>query len=78
MSGGRCAVWPENWAAARLFLASATQWRVSMAGPVGLDYAGVRAAALALGVPWDNDTLDRLRVMEAEALRLFAAEADRE
>lgn len=49
-----------------------------MAGPVGLDYAGVRAAALALGVPWDNDTLDRLRVMEAEALRLFAAEADRE
>lgn len=49
-----------------------------MAGmPIGLDYAGVRAAAAALGTPWNADTLARLRVMEAEALRLWAEEAGR-
>lgn len=31
-------IWPENWEAFRLFQMLATQWRVSMGGPTGLDH----------------------------------------
>lgn len=34
-------VWPENWPAVALFLELDTQWRIGMAGPVGLDYAAL-------------------------------------
>ena len=35
-------VWPENWAAALLFLKCETQWRLAPNGRfIGLDYAGV-------------------------------------
>ncbi len=37
---------PENWDSVRAFLAAQTQWRFAgMSGaPIGLDYAGARAA----------------------------------
>lgn len=31
-------VWPENWAAFRIFFDMQTQWRVGMGGATGLDY----------------------------------------
>ena len=44
-------VLPENWDAVRVFCAAASQWRMGLSGHcVGLDYAGVRVVADALGV----------------------------
>ena len=62
----------ENAAAARLFLACGTQWRMSaMSGHLlGLDYAGAAAAARFLGLPETPELFDKLRFMEAEARRL--------
>lgn len=37
-------LWSEHEAAHDLYYAVRTQWRVGVAGPTGLDYAGVRAA----------------------------------
>ena len=63
-------VWPENWPAAQLFVACASQWRM-VAGMkavayAGLDYAGVEAAMRLSGVPRRDraDLFDRIRVME--------------
>lgn len=36
--------------------------------PTGLDYAGVEAAARALGIAWTGELLDRLHVLETAAL----------
>ena len=36
-----CDVWEENWPIVQMFLRIQTQWRVSMSGPVGLDYASL-------------------------------------
>ncbi len=61
---------PEAWDAARVFAAAGTQWRrAGMTGvPTGLDYAGVEAAARAVGVEWTGALLDRLRIMEHAAI----------
>lgn len=58
-----------------MFLVSGTQWRFAgMDGvPAGLDYAGVRAAAEALGVAWGRALLDGLRIMEGAAVRRLIA-----
>lgn len=45
---------------------------------VGLDYAGVRAAAEARGVAWTATVLTHLRDFERGALDGFAARAKRE
>lgn len=63
-------VWPENWLAVCLFADLSTQWRMGMGGPVGLDYAAVRAVFAVRGVS-DEDAsalFDDIRVMEAAAL----------
>lgn len=31
-------VWPENWPVISMFRKMATQWRIGMNGPIGLDY----------------------------------------
>ncbi len=36
-------LWPDNVQAWQCWQGVQTQWRVGMAGPTGLDYAGVRA-----------------------------------
>ena len=60
----------ENWAAVRLFVACATQWRFAGMNGVrtGLDYAGVEAAARMAGIEVTGDLFDRLRIMERTAL----------
>jgi hypothetical protein len=72
-------VFPANWAALRVFLNLATQWRHAGADgvPVGLEYAAVPVVAQALDVPADGDLLARLRVLEGEALRVMRVEAER-
>ena len=67
-------VWPENWQALETFSALQTQWRIGMGGPTGLDYAVLPAVMDLQHIPApDRPALfDSLRVMEAEALRVFA------
>lgn len=53
----------------QLFTACASQWRhAGFSGlPVGLDYAGVRAAAAMMGLEVTPKLFAGLRIMEAEA-----------
>lgn len=65
-------VWPDNWTAARAFAALMTQWRVSMNGVVGLDYAAIPFVLRVQRVPraeWES-VFDDLRVMESEVLTM--------
>ena len=65
-------VWPDNWAAARAFSALTTQWRVSMNGISGLDYAAipfVLRVQRVLRAEWES-VFDDLRVMESEVLTM--------
>lgn len=63
---------PDCAPAGRLFLAAQTQWRGGLGWVYGLDYAGVRAAADAIGVAWSADLLDHLRVRESVATAALA------
>ena len=66
-----------NWDAARAFLAASTQWRLGPGGELlGLDYAGARAAAKALGLRW-RAVFGGLQIMEAEAARVMGERRDR-
>ena len=51
------------------FLACSTQWRRAAwdGRPLGLDYAGARAAVEAVGLRWTR-VFGALRLMEAEVL----------
>jgi hypothetical protein len=63
-------VWPENWQTVDLFIAIATQWRIGMGGPKGLDYNVLFRMIDNLGLP-SNDwkvAFDDIRVMESAAL----------
>lgn len=51
-----------------MFLRLRTQWRTSMAGPTGLDYAGVRAALAMMRVRVSPVLFEDLQTMEAAAL----------
>lgn len=61
---------PENQVAISLFLACQTQWRCGMNGRTGLDYSGVESAARLMETPDLPDTFARLRILEAEVLRV--------
>ena len=67
-------IWPDNLAPFEVFAALQTQWRVGMGGPTGLDYAAVPVVMEMQEVaPGDRRRVfEDLRVMEAEALRVFA------
>lgn len=52
-------VWPENWPAWQLFIEVSGQWRMSMNGPVALDYVPLFAR------------MDRMRLADAEWQHLF-------
>lgn len=56
-----------------VFIAMATQWRVGMAGAIGLDYAAIPAVLRLCAIPRARhaDIFDDLRAMEAEALDYF-------
>lgn len=64
-------VWPENWPAVGVFASLLTQWRVGMAGMVGLDYGVLPTVFRMRGVPrkdW-TEMFDLIRVMEDAAMK---------
>ena len=65
-------IWPENETAVSLFHRVQTQWRIGMSGPTGLDYPAVESVMRLMAVEDQLDTLDRLQVMEHEALTVFS------
>lgn len=71
-------IWPENWDAAHAFARLSTQWRSSMGGPTGLDYASV---INYLGERFRsrkkrNELFDQIQIMEVEALDVMRESAD--
>ena len=64
-------VWPENWPAVEMFLRCQTQWRTTMAGVCGLDYAAVQWLFRLYEVKDQPAVLERLQVMEAMAVKIL-------
>ena len=72
-------VHPDNWPAVETFLALSTQWRHAGAPgiPTGLDYAAIEPTLRLIGHEPTPGLFAGLRLMEAEALNVFAAKRDR-
>lgn len=67
-----CNVWKCNWKTVMLANAMMTQWRISMSGPVGMDYAALPVVAKILGIRLTPTRLDGVRVIEAEILKAMS------
>ena len=65
-------VWEENWATVQMFLRIQTQWRVSMSGPVGLDYASLNWLCTLYPVEDQQLLFEGLQIMEFTALNCFS------
>ena len=66
-------VWPENWDALIVFLASDTQWRYAPNGnPTGLDYTGVQVVMQMQVIDDMTTTFEGVQIMESEVLRVWA------
>jgi hypothetical protein len=63
-------VWPENWQTVDLFISVATQWRIGMGGPTGLDYNVLFRVLDSKGLSADDWELSfgDIRIMESAAL----------
>ena len=61
-------VWPDMRAAVTVFFAMGTQWRVGVAGILGLEYQAIKPTAELMGVEFKPADMVDLRAMEAEAL----------
>ena len=68
----------DNEPAWSLWAACQTQWRVGLAGPVGLDYTAVEAVMRMTGIARSQrgTLLGELRMIEAAVLRVWAEERD--
>ena len=65
-------IFPENWEALKIFLDCSTQWVYAPQGRViGLNYPAVESVMRLRRARDRSDTLDRLREMEAAALKLI-------
>jgi hypothetical protein len=66
----------DNEPAWALWSACRTQWRIGMAGPVGLDYCAVEAAMRMTGVARNRRAglFGDLRLVEATVMRVWAQE----
>ena len=61
-------VWEENWPVLEMFLRCQTQWRTTMSGVLGLDYAAVAWVLKLYEVEDQRALLEDLQVMEAAAM----------
>ena len=61
-------VWEENWPVLEMFLRCQTQWRTTMSGVLGLDYAAVAWVLKLYEVEDHRSMLEDLQVMEAAAM----------
>ena len=64
-------VWPENWPAIEMFLRVQTQWRTTMSGVIGLDYAAVQWLFKLYDVEEPRALLEDLQVMEVAAMTVI-------
>jgi hypothetical protein len=71
-------VLPEAEPVLRAWLAVQTQWRVGMAGPTGLDYAGVEAALRLRDEDDRAGVFAGLQVCEAAMLEALRERRERE
>lgn len=72
-------VWQENWLAYEVFTTVSGQWRMSMGGPVALDYSVVIKIMGMFGVRKPKKQLallNDLRIMEQAALSAIASNKD--
>lgn len=63
--------------ALELYHAAGTQWHEGFNGRTGMIYSEARTVAEAYGIEWDRPLLDRLRVLEYEALMIAAEEREK-
>ena len=68
-------VLPENWEAVQMFMRCQTQWRVGMAGPIGLDYGAVGWLLRLYAVEDHRSVLEDLQTMEAAVLMTMSKRA---
>jgi hypothetical protein len=66
-------VWDDNWLAITLFLTYSSQWRVGMAGPIGLDFNVIHHALDRKGITGEafEDTIEDMKIIEATALKMI-------
>jgi len=64
-------IWQENWHVVEMFLRVQTQWRTTMSGVIGLDYAAVRWLFKLYEVDEPRSLLEDLQVMEAAAMSVI-------
>lgn len=70
----------DNWDAFLVFDSMATQWRIGVGGPTGLDYNVIPMIlqSLELEEVAIKEIFPSLRVMESEALTVMAEERERD
>ena len=64
-------VWEENRDIVDMFMRMQTQWRTSMSGAVGLDYAALEWLCRLYPVDDQQELFEGLQVMEYTALNCF-------
>jgi hypothetical protein len=69
-SGDPVAIWPDNVQTVNVFVAMSTQWRASLSGATGLDYAALPFVMRTCGVRAVDraEVFAGVRAMEFEAL----------
>ncbi len=65
-------VWEDNWEIVQMFLRLQTQWRMSMSGVIGLDYASLDWLCRLYSVKDPVNLFEGLQVMEHTALSCFS------
>jgi len=68
-------VWEENWPAVEMFLRCQTQWRTTISGVCGLDYAAVQWLFRLYEVKNAPAVLEDLQIMEAAAMKILNKES---
>ena len=63
---------PNNWNAVRLFMLLATQWRVSDAKPIGIDYSAIEPTARLAEIKLSQLIFEKIRLMEQTTLEIYA------
>jgi|TARA_B100000085_G_scaffold284014_1_gene315994 hypothetical protein len=69
-------VWEENWDIVCMFIRMQTQWRVSMNGVIGLDYAVLQWLCKIYLVEDPANLLEGLQLMEARVLSSLNSKSD--
>lgn len=64
-------VWDDNRQIVEMFMRMQTQWRTSMSGAVGLDYAALEWLCRLYPVDNPQELFEGLQVMEYTALNFF-------